>query len=206
MTSIFLFKYLEMKKISFLSAFILLVTTCIGQEIDVPLIKNVVAKSNEIIVSWDSVAHADGYEVIVSAGKKDRVFYVGNCELVLAEDIIAGNIYHIYLRAYRFDNAHSRQIQYVLLTPPLALEAKIIKNGFVAKWNRKVNVRQYYFYVATDKDFTQIVTPFHGLMTNKKTFKVSGIDKGKSYYYRVKTIDLNGVEHFSNTIQVNYYQ
>ncbi|MDP4265903.1 MAG: T9SS type A sorting domain-containing protein [Bacteroidota bacterium] len=58
---------------------------------------------------------------------------------------------------------------------------------FTANWNAVPGVTSYYLDVATDSNFTNIVTGFNNLnVGNVTSYIVRGISSGITYYYRVK--------------------
>lgn len=166
-----------------------------------PMWTHIAAQPNAIYLQWQPVAHADGYEIILT-GTRQQNFYVGNNEIGINEHIIPGAIYGIYARSYAFEhNNHSAQSIYWVLTPPLALPAKINAKGLVACWKRKLRRNEYYFYLSTDSNFEHIVMPYNGLLTCRKKYKVSPLDTG-TYYYRIGTMDALHNMHYSNAVEV----
>lgn len=167
-----------------------------------PVWTHITAQYNAIYLQWLPVAHADGYEIILT-GTRQQNFYVGNNEICINEHITPGAIYGVYARSYAFEqDKHSSQSQYWVLTPPLALPAKINANGITACWKRKLKRNEYYFYLSTDSAFEHIVMPYNGLLTHKKLYRVSPLEPGR-YYYRIGTKDALHNMHYSNVIEFN---
>ena len=171
-------------------------------QLEAPKLLQTHAEPCTVFLQWTPDSLAVGYEVIV-VGQKQYNYYVGNNEITITENIQPGCMYSIYIRAYAFDNnAHSTQTQYHVLTPPSALPAKVTSDGFIAVWKRKLKINQYRIEVSKDSTFTQIVSPYNGLYTYKKRFKVSPLSSGV-YYYRIFTTDQRQQPCYSNIIKVN---
>ncbi|MBO4580841.1 MAG: hypothetical protein J5701_00965 [Bacteroidales bacterium] len=189
-----------MKKLVFLFLFLQTVLNAQSQ-LAAPQLLQTKAEPYSLFLKWTASAGADGYEVIITGGKQQN-YYVGNTEIHIIENIRPGCVYSVYIRAYAFENnAHSGQIQYWVLTPPSALPAKIIPQGFVAVWKRKLKVNRYRFEVSQDSNFTQTVSPYNDLYTSKKRFKAAPLPPGV-YYYRLHTQDYRNRACYSNIIQV----
>ena len=173
-------------------------------QIPTPQIQKVEAAPTAISITWDSVPQIDGYEVVV-INKKQIHYYTGVPSIVLNENIKPGSVYSIYIRAYQFrQNAHSEQVSYCLLTPPLALQPKIKqkKPSFVAIWKRNFKSFDYSFYLASDSIFAQPIQGYKGLPVKKNHLQIKGLSDHKTYYYRISTVDLNQKVHYSNTVRV----
>ncbi|MBO4738918.1 MAG: hypothetical protein J5606_05080 [Bacteroidales bacterium] len=165
-------------------------------------IQKVEATYTSISLTWDSVPQADGYEIVV-INKKQIHYYTGVPSIVLNENIKHGSVYSIYIRAYQFrQNAHSEQVSYCLLTPPLALLPKIkhAKQTIVARWKRQFKSFDYSFYLARDSLFSKPVQGYNGLPVKKNHLPIKDLESGTDYYYRLETVDLNQKVHYSNTV------
>ncbi len=175
----------------------------LAQSVLKPQITKVSAQYNAIEIAWNEVDGMEAYEIIV-VGKKQHQYYIGNNHITLTEEIEPGVVYSIYIRGFTFDeNEHSEQTSVCLLTPPLALPATTItSNSFTANWIRKQKIDEYYLYVATDSTFSQIIPQYNGIILKAATKKIENLIPDSLYYYRLKTIDLMGNEHFSNIMKV----
>ena len=89
---------------------------------------------------------------------------------------------------------------------PVATEATAVNKGsgpcFTANWNAVNAATSYRLDVATDKNFTQILSGYNNKdVGNVTSFKVdSGLSENTTYYYRVRAVNNSGQGLSSNRI------
>jgi len=88
-------------------------------------------------------------------------------------------------------------------TTPTGLSAV----GFTANWTPPsglATIKSYRLDVATDKGFSSYVTGYKALTVSgtDTSTQVTGLARGKSYYYRVRAVNDGGTSASSNSIQV----
>ena len=113
--------------------------------------------------------------------------------------------YYYRVRSYNSEHisGYSDIIDVVTLPiPPLALEAdedKIDMNSFVAMWDSVVGIESYRIEVGSDFSFNNIVD----VSVGGTSYSVSVDDPGSSYYYRVRSVGIDGgLSEASNIILV----
>jgi len=85
---------------------------------------------------------------------------------------------------------------------PVALAAtNISQTSFTAHWDTAATAAAYFLDVATDTNFTAMVTPFNNLnVGNVVAWNVSGLAGGTKYFYRVRASNAGGTTASSNII------
>jgi hypothetical protein len=85
-----------------------------------------------------------------------------------------------------------------VVTPPIANEAKGVKNNeFTASWT-KTKSEKFKLFVSTKEDFSVCLPEFNGISVNKNNLKIANLQDNTTYYYRLQT----ATGHFSNTVSI----
>jgi len=94
----------------------------------------------------------------------------------------------------------------ILLLPaiPVAIDATDIENyTFTANWNASARAMGYKLTVATDAEFTNILTGFNLLdVGNVLTYNVNSLDMDKEYFYKLIAYNDRGESEESNIISL----
>ena len=88
--------------------------------------------------------------------------------------------------------------------PPVAVAGTIVtQTSFTANWNSSVGATAYFLDVATDTNFTVIISADSNLnVGNVLTRNITGLAAGTKYFYRVRASNVGGTSGNSNTIVV----
>ncbi len=155
---------------------------------------------NSIELEWDLQPYAIGYEIILNYDKFKIPYYVGNNSMII-NSLLPGKAYTIGVRAFN-NSKHSKQAKLAIVTPPIANEAKGIKNNmFTASWT-KTKTEKFKLFISTKEDFSICLPEYNGVNVSKNTLKISELQANTTYYYRLKT----ATGHYSNTISVTTKQ
>jgi len=173
--------------------------------------------NTSFVASWNSVAGAAGYKLIVDndadflspvSGYND--LDVGNFITKNVSALTPNTTYYYKVKAYTTggESSYSNVISLTtLVDPPAAPVASaasaILSNGFTAQWSASVGADGYYLDVASNLAFTVFVSGFQGLnVSNVTNYAVSGLNSNTNYYYRVRAYNAGGSSANSNGITV----
>jgi len=82
---------------------------------------------------------------------------------------------------------------------PLASAATSVSStGFAAYWGAVANITNYKLDVATDNNFSNILSNYNGLTVSGTTKNVTSLSPNTNYYYRVRSF--NGVESVNSNV------
>lgn len=85
-------------------------------------------------------------------------------------------------------------------TPVATSGSAIQGSSFNANWDVVAGATSYNLDVATDSNFTNLITGYNNVDTSNVTsYAVTGLDKNCTYYYRVRAVNANGVSFSSNS-------
>ncbi len=101
------------------------------------------------------------------------------------------------------ESEYSNVVQVVMPVEALAA-TDVNTEGFKANWSSALNADEYLLYVATDKDFTNILPDYNGISAGSNLgYEVTGLSKTTEYFYRTKTVYGTDTSKVSNTVSVN---
>lgn len=87
--------------------------------------------------------------------------------------------------------------------PPVATNATATTGtSFTANWNTSATATSYLLDVASDIDFTNILTAYSNLAVAGNSQSVAGLSNGSTYFYRVRAVNASGNSANSNTITI----
>ena len=93
----------------------------------------------------------------------------------------------------------------IAAAPKTTAATNISATGFTANWSTPsgtAKISHYLLDVATDSDFSHFVSGYKSLPVSKPGAKVTGLTAGKTYYYRVRTVNAGGTSAYSNSKKV----
>ena len=116
------------------------------------------------------------------------------------------NTYYYRIRAANSSGVsdHSNVITILpLIGPPIALEAtNITKYSFTANWTSVVGAANYKIDIATDSEFINVLNGYNNLTVSGTSIDVTGLESGKVYFYRLRSMNSSGTSGNSNIIDV----
>ena len=87
-------------------------------------------------------------------------------------------------------------------SPPIATEAtSISQKSFIANWGTVSGATGYYFDIAIDNGFVNLISGFNNLdLKNTTTYNITNLNPGLTYYYRIRAYNAGGISPNSNII------
>lgn len=164
--------------------------------------------------NWTAVAGATKYYLDVSTAIDFSSFIggynnrdVGDVATYAVSGLSANTTYYYRLRANNADGTSGNSGSITVLTaPPVVVAAtatSITPTYFTANWGASAGAAGYYLDVATDNAFTDFLTGFENKdVGNVTTYLISGIERGTSYYYRLRSYNASAASSSSNIIAI----
>ncbi len=152
------------------------------------------SKKTSVTLQWNKVSGATGYRVYQynSSSKKYELIQTVTTNKATVKDLKAGTKYRFKVRAYIKENSVNMFGKYssVLATATKTATPKItsctVKNGKVTlKWSSVSGESGYQIYYSTKKDSGY--QKYSNYKANTTKGSVSGLKKGKTYYFKVRT-------------------
>lgn len=164
--------------------------------------------------NWTSVSDAESYllDVAVDEYFKSMVPGFNERELTGISETITGlepsTTYYYRIRAKGFNaiSSYSEVISVttaVLPAPVLFSTTETKAFEFTAQWEESSGANSYLLYVATDAEFTEIVSGYNGKEVIGTSYTVLNLNPYETYYYKVKSKRLLKTSDFSNTEIIN---
>ena len=171
----------------------------------------------QFTINWSPVTGATGYRVDVGfdplleselSGYTNRLVSGPTNTSLVVENLEANRTYYFKVRA---ENALSTggsatgSGKTAPIDPPVATAASAVElTSFQANWQSAANAEDYLLDVAIDPDFDDLVAGFNGHEVEDPTlFKVvTGLEPGRTYYYRVRSKGLGATSVYSTTVSV----
>ena len=169
--------------------------------------------------NWTSVAGATNYYLDVAtdvnftnlvAGYSN--LNVGNFTSKIVTGLTCGTNYYYQVRASNLcdTSINSNTISVTTFNTPNATPANaatsISTSSFTASWSLISQTTAYYLDVATDANFTNLVTGYSNLnVGNVSSKNVTGLTCGTTYYYQVRASNSCGTSVNSNTVSVTTF-
>ena len=166
---------------------------------------------DEVNLKWSKVKGADGYQVYVYNDATSKWKKLGNTSKTYyeAENLVSAKAYKFRVRAY---DKKASGIDYsdfasvsVATKPDEAENVKVsakTKNSLTFKWNAVKGAVGYQFYVYDTVQGKYIKKAW----TDKLTVKVSGLQQGRSYRFKVRAFYKSGDDRvygeFSDVLSV----
>lgn len=98
------------------------------------------------------------------------------------------------------------ELSMIVLAPPdapVAQDADVYFERFIANWDEVVNADNYFLDVSEAVDFSSFVPGYNNLnVGNVLTYNVTGLDEGTTYYYRVRAHNVIATSSNSNVISL----
>ena len=165
--------------------------------------------ANSFVARWTESENSSGYLIDVSididsenilSSYSSYNLEDGDIELMKDGSVYSFNVgqllpdtrYYYRIRGYNneYTSGYSNIIDIVTLPiPPLALEADNIKNNsFIAKWDAVIGIESYRIEIGNDLLFSNPSI----YSAAGDSYSASGLNPGSSYYYRVRSVGING--------------
>jgi phosphodiesterase/alkaline phosphatase D-like protein len=168
--------------------------------------------------NWNSSSNATGYKLDVSANSSFTSIItgyndldVGNVMTYNVPGLTGGTTYYYRIRAYNTggSSGNSNTITVITLTPPsppgapvATAPVSIKQTSFTATWNGSTGATGYKLDVASDNEFTLLISGFSNLdVSNVTNYTVTGLTAKSQYYYRIRAYNTNGTSGNSNIIE-----
>lgn len=166
---------------------------------------------DEVNLKWSKVNGADGYQVYVYNDSTGKWKKLGNTSknFFEAENLLSAKAYKFRVRAYDKKTSGTEYSAYAKITVAtepdevenVRVSAKT-KNSLTFKWNAVKGVVGYQFYVYDTVQGKYIKKAW----TDKLTVKVSGLQQGRSYRFKVRAFYKSGDDRvygeFSDVLSV----
>ena len=164
--------------------------------------------------NWTTVAGATKYYLDVSTASDFSSFVAGynnldagNAASYAVTSLLSNTTYYYRLRANNADGTSGNSGSITVITaPPVTVAAaatSITPTSFTANWGASAGAAGYYLDVATDNIFTNFLSGFENKdVGNVTTYIIPGIERGTSYYYRLRSYNASAASSNSNVISV----
>ena len=85
--------------------------------------------------------------------------------------------------------------------PTLTNTTNVTTGGFTINWGAVSNASSYRVDVATDTNFSNILSGCNNAVVNTNSCTISGLDRNTTYYYRVRAVDSSGGQSASSAVK-----
>ncbi|NLR93355.1 endo-1,4-beta-xylanase [Flammeovirga agarivorans] len=97
-------------------------------------------------------------------------------------------------------SCEDNQVQEVTLSSPDIYKISNLKaSSFTADWTSIVNAQSYELNLATDANFTNLVSPYESVATKEDSYHFEGVENGQTFYVRVKALYKDKSSDYSNS-------
>jgi len=167
--------------------------------------------------NWNIVVTATGYRLDVATDNTFTTIIsgynnkdIGNLTSFNVTGLSANISYYYRLKAYNASGTsdNSTNISVTTLSnppsfPPAINASNILQTSFTAKWGISLTATSYRLDVATDNNFTTLLSGYNNKdIGNLTSHNVTGLIANTTYYYRVRAYNSGGNSVNSNTIIV----
>ena len=167
--------------------------------------------------NWDSVANASSYVLDISRneGFTDLLTGYKAKEIVDTLEAVTGlsrnTSYYFRVRSKGFgavsQNSETITVRTAFFASPKALEAvELQSTSFQAVWQPVSSADSYHLEVATDANFSNVLSDYNNLKTTDTTQLVSGLTVNKRYFYRVRALKGSVFSGYSNIVDLTTTQ
>lgn len=168
--------------------------------------------STSIVINWDKVAKASGYDIAVYDEKKGdfkHVSYVSSkSSSYRITNLTPAKSYRYKIRAYKVINDKKRFGEYsievgTLLKPAQVKISSVTKSGkkLTIEWS-KVKCSGYEVFYTTDKKFKKNIKSVY-VPASKSSYVIKNINKSKRYYAKVRAYtNYNGNKRYGQKSSV----
>lgn len=157
-------------------------------------------KTNSFQARWKPVSGADNYQVDVASDVNfeqllpDYHGVVTTDTSLLVDGLTLNETYFYRVSAVKDDDmsAYSNIISQTttsLVKPVLLTPSNITINSFIANWELVPEAASYEFDLSVDPLFSTVFPTYDALYVESNSVTVTGLDAGKTYYYRVRATD-----------------
>lgn len=171
------------------------------------------SEQESLIVNWEAVTDAESYEVDVAEDSLFRTVlpaynaYTVNTEKVTLTGLTPGKTFFVRVRGYGF-SSYSEFSTIKTSTKGLDAPRNIavqnrMLNEFTLVWDEAKGAVSYLLDVATDANFTNILTGYDQKGVFSASAEVSGLSADKSYYVRITSKHSDVVSDTSEPVEVS---
>ncbi|TVR19327.1 MAG: T9SS C-terminal target domain-containing protein [Balneolaceae bacterium] len=162
--------------------------------------------------NWELVPNADSYLLDVAKDSNFdsfvsgfRDFEVGNVTSYLVENLNPGKVYYYRVKAKSGEItgnfADSAEVSLFPDVPLARNPGDIAATSFTASWERAEGAESYLLQVSADENFESVVNQQEATDdTNIIEKRITGLNPGSTYYYRVKSLTERRESAFSGSI------
>ncbi len=171
----------------------------VNAELKIPAIQSIIPMTNSaLLIEWDPVEQADGYQLYMMGNETDGFVFVGNVFETKKLCSVDGDAFSFKARAfYEVDNvryvsnfSEPAEIKDVTkFITGLAYEV-VAEDAILLKWSKVPGVDGYQVYRSTAADGEYIL--LDAVKSNKR--KCSALTEGKVYYFKVRAFFKEGEE------------
>ena len=190
----------------------------IGYDLILPAVPTAKAATNitksGFTANWSSVVGATSYRLDVSTSITFSTYLSGyqNIDLssVISRNVSglsAGTNYYYRVRAHNSagtsGNSNVVSVTTVPAAPTASAATNVTTSSLTAHWSSVKGATSYKLDVSTGSTFSSYLTGYQNLDVGSVTSRsVSGLNAGRTYYYRVRAHDSGGTSVNSNVISV----
>lgn len=168
--------------------------------------------TNSFTANWSGVSGATQYLIDVSPTSNFSSFVTGYNGWPIAalsigvSGLLPSTTYYYRVRAQNsgWTTGNSNVVSALTLpAPPVAIAGSgIAVSSFTANWNASTGATGYLLDLATDANFTQLVTPYVSYSVTGTAVSLTGLVAGEQYYYRVRALNASGASNNSNSASI----
>ncbi len=170
------------------------------------------ADQGSLTLSWEEITDAESYEADIAEDSLFRTIlpaynaYAINAEHITFSDLSPGKTYFVRVRSYGF-SSYSEYSTLEVSTTGLAAPTNIsvqdrMLKQFTLGWDEMKGAESYLLDVATDADFTDLVTGYVQKEVFSGSIAVTGLSAESVYYIRLSSKHKDMLSNPSEPVEV----